>query len=61
MAMNEDLLNSLPRLDDFVTDPDLDSLYRQAVVVAKEFGWPVPERAEFEAGYKKERAGKVQQ
>ena len=42
----------------FVPDPDLDALYRQAVAVAKEFGWPLPVRAEFEAQYKAEIAAK---
>ena len=45
----------------FVPDPALDSLYRQAVAVAKEFGWPLPVRAEFEARYREEMAGKIQQ
>lgn len=38
----------------FVPDPALDSLYRQAVVVAKEFGWPVPVRGDFARQYKAE-------
>lgn len=38
----------------FVPDPGLDSLYRQAVAVAKEFGWPLAVRSEFEARYKAE-------
>ena len=45
----------------FVPDPALDSLYRQAVAVAKEFGWPPPERAAFEQRYYQEMAGKIQQ
>lgn len=43
-------------LDDFLPDPALDALYRQAVVVAREFGWAVPSRAEFEGRYKAEIA-----
>jgi hypothetical protein len=33
-----------------------DALYFQAVRVAKEFGWPVPARGEFETQYKAELA-----
>ena len=41
---------------EFVPDAALDSLYRQAVAVAKEFGWPVPVRAELEEKYRQEIA-----
>ncbi len=34
----------------------LDAMYREAVRVAKEFGWPVTARAEFEARYREEVA-----
>jgi hypothetical protein len=33
---------------DFTPDPDLDALYRQAVAAAREFGWTLPLRKEFE-------------
>lgn len=61
--MNEDLLSGLPTggLDLFVPDPALDSLFRQALAMAKEHGWTVPSREDFEAAYRKEMAGKVQQ
>lgn len=36
------------------SDPALDALYRQAIRVAQEFGWPVPGRAEFEEHYRQE-------
>lgn len=50
-----------PLVPEFVPDPDLDALFRQAVAVAKEFGWPLPVRAEFEARYKQQMAGRIQQ
>ena len=40
----------------FVPDPALDALYRQRVAVAKEFGWPMPVREDFERQYKNEVA-----
>ena len=45
-----------PRSDDFVsgTGDTLDELYRQAVNAAKEWGWPVPSREEFEGQYRQE-------
>lgn len=46
---------------EFAPDPSLDALYKQAVATAKQYGWTVPSRAEFEALYKREMAGKVQQ
>lgn len=60
--MNEDLLSGLPTggLDLFVPDPALDSLYKQLVATARQFGWPVPAREDFERQYKAEVAGKVQ-
>ena len=40
----------------FVPDPALDSLFRQALAMATEFGWPVPVREDFERQYKDEVA-----
>ena len=53
-----ELLSGLPTggLNDFVPDPALDALFRQAVAVAKEFGWNVPSREEFEWRYREEIA-----
>lgn len=58
-----ELLSGLPTggPNDFVPDLALDALYRQAVVVAREFGWAVPSREEFEARYKEEMAAKRNQ
>lgn len=63
MAMNDDLLNSLPTggLDLFVPDPNLDSLFRQAQAASREHGWECPSREEFERAYRSEMAAKVQQ
>lgn len=51
---SEDVLSGWPDVLGFVPDPDLDQLYHQAVAVAKEYGWPVMERAEFERRYREE-------
>lgn len=44
--MNGDVLNEIhhkPIVEaDFVPDAALDALYRQAVAVAKEYGWTIP-------------------
>ena len=42
--------------EDPTKDLAVDALYGQAVRAAKEFGWPVPARAEFEARYRAELA-----
>lgn len=58
--MNDDVLQSHriePIIEDeFVPDPALDPLYRQAVVVARGFGWTVPSHEDFESRYKAEIA-----
>lgn len=49
--------------DDFIDDPEqaaVDALYRQAVRVAEEYGWPAPSPAEFEARDKEEMARKTE-
>ena len=55
--MNDDVLQSHriePLIPEF--DPALDSLYKLLIATGKQFGWPVPERAEWEARYKAEIA-----
>lgn len=62
--MNDDVLQEHriePIISEFTADPALDSLYRQMVAVAKEFGWSVPTREGFEASYKEEMARKIHQ
>lgn len=59
--MNDDVLQlqaiePMIPVSEFVPDPALDALYRQAVAVAREFGWPVPARAEFEKKFRQEIA-----
>ncbi|HEV2194042.1 MAG TPA: hypothetical protein VGR55_00530 [Candidatus Acidoferrum sp.] len=53
---SEDVLSGWPAvgLEGFVPDPALNLLYRQAVITAKQYGWLVPERVEFERRYKEE-------
>ena len=61
--MNDDTLieyKIVPIPEEFVPDPDLDALYRQAVAVAREFGWTVPSRQELEEQYRREMASKRQ-
>ena len=40
----------------FVPDPALEALYRQAVAMARAYGWTVPVREEFEQRYREEIA-----
>lgn len=47
-----------PIISEFVPDPDLDALFKQAVAAATQYGWTVPDRAEWEALYKSEIASK---
>lgn len=42
----------------FVPDPALDALCKQAVASARQCGWQVPSREEFEDKYKAEIASK---
>lgn len=56
--MNDDVLEQLQRIEPIIPefDPALDALWKQLVATAKQFNWPVPARAEWEALYKSEIA-----
>ena len=64
--MSDDVLEQFHGIEpiipatEFVPDPSLDSLFKQAQAAAREHGWECPTREEFERNYKKEMAGKVQ-